>query len=216
MRGIYSMFSNFVQRSITAALLALLFIVVCNLPTLLFSLILLGILVYVLVYEWPRVYPYQHYSWYAITLCYPILPFALMIYMNEYYRPLFIGMMLTVASFDMGGYIVGSRLGKHKLLPRISPGKTWEGAAGGLLCALFTLWVLVHAYALPYPASFIIMATLVLCIAALMGDLLESWLKRRAGLKDSNSILPGHGGFLDRFDSHMIAIVVVYAMRRCL
>ena len=125
-------------------------------------------------------------------------------------------MLILVASFDVGAYVVGSRCGKHPLLPRISPGKTWEGVGGGLLLAGATMWLISWYYALSYTSFFLVGATLILCTAGLLGDLFESWLKRRAGIKDSATILPGHGGFLDRFDSHMATIFVVYAVRNWL
>jgi phosphatidate cytidylyltransferase len=101
---------------------------------------------------------------------------------------------------DIGAYIVGKAIGKHKLFMRISPGKTWEGAIGG---ALFTLIV---AYTLSYFKIGIlhnnwITLTLIIVITGILGDLIKSLLKRSLGIKDTGNILPGHGGMLDRFDS---------------
>ena len=111
---------------------------------------------------------------------------------------------------------VGIAFGQHHDCPAISPGKTWEGVAGGLLLAGITLTLLMYYYAIPYTSVFLAGATLTPCTAALIGDLFESWLKRRAGIKDSARILPGHGGFLDRFDGHMIAVFVICAARKWL
>jgi phosphatidate cytidylyltransferase len=210
------MITQVLQRTITSGVLLALLIVLYYLPPIFFSLLLAGILTYILAYEWPRLCPCTGYTKYLITLCYPILPFVLMVYMNEYYRTLFIHMLILVASFDVGAYVVGSRWGKHPLLPRISPGKTWEGVGGGLLLAGVTMWFISWYYSLSYTSFFLVGATLILCAAGLLGDLFESWLKRRAGIKDSATILPGHGGFLDRFDSHMATIFVVYAVRNWL
>lgn len=109
---------------------------------------------------------------------------------------------------DIAAYFTGKALGRHKLAPRVSPGKTWEGAVGGVLAA--TAWVLISAY---WPDSFgyvlmqrwswWLVALLAIFLAALsiVGDLFESLLKRRAGVKDSSQLLPGHGGVYDRIDA---------------
>jgi phosphatidate cytidylyltransferase len=101
---------------------------------------------------------------------------------------------------DIGAYFAGRAIGGPKLAPRISPGKTWAGLAGGVLAALAFGFAL-HAWAgltLRLAA-----ASGILAVAAQAGDLFESWLKRRAGVKDSGTLLPGHGGVLDRLDGAM-------------
>lgn len=114
---------------------------------------------------------------------------------------------------DSGAYCVGSLLGRHKLFPRISPGKSWEGSIGG------AVFVLVAAYAISYFIDDRLLNTaewmglgLVVVVFGTWGDLVESLLKRTLGIKDSGSILPGHGGMLDRFDSSLLAIpaAVIY------
>lgn len=114
---------------------------------------------------------------------------------------------------DTGAYCVGSLLGRHKLFPRISPGKSWEGSVGG------SLFVLAAAWAISYFLDGAILTTiqwlglgLVVAVFGTWGDLVESLFKRTLGIKDSGNILPGHGGMLDRFDSSLIAIpaAVVY------
>lgn len=206
----------FIQRTLTSSILVALFFLLYHLPAHIFSLLLATILIYIMRYEWPRLCPYSGYSGFLITLLYPIAPFVLMIYMNEQYRTPCMQMFMIVASFDAGAYIIGSFLGTHPLLPRVSPYKTWEGVGGGLGAAGITAWILKRYYALSYPFFFSCMLFCALCTAALLGDLFESWLKRRAGVKDSATLLPGHGGFLDRFDSHMAAIVALYALRKWL
>ena len=112
--------------------------------------------------------------------------------------------LLIVSASDIGAYAVGRFFGGPKLAPSISPGKTWSGAFGGLIAALFvglgyeflvTEMVSGQTYG----------ATVFLGISAQCGDLLESWIKRRFGVKDSGSLLPGHGGLLDRLDGLLIA-----------
>ncbi len=114
---------------------------------------------------------------------------------------------------DSVAYFVGSTLGRRHLAPRISPGKTWEGTIAGFLgCAVAALGV-AAAFGLPrVPVAVVAMA---LGPVGLAGDLLESYVKRRAGVKDSGSILPGHGGVLDRLDSLTAAatfVIVVVAI----
>ena len=114
---------------------------------------------------------------------------------------------------DTGAYCVGSLLGRHKLFPRISPGKSWEGSVGG------AVFVLAAAYAISYFLDDRMLTLpqwlglgLVVVVFGTWGDLIESLFKRTLGVKDSGTILPGHGGMLDRFDSSLLAIpaAVVY------
>lgn len=102
---------------------------------------------------------------------------------------------------DIGGYVIGKPFGKHKLLPSVSPGKTIEGLGGGLGFVL--LFVTAVAGYLQWPDGFLLwyFAAIILTLLAVFGDLSESMFKRVAGLKDSGSIFPGHGGILDRLDS---------------
>jgi phosphatidate cytidylyltransferase len=112
---------------------------------------------------------------------------------------------------DTGAYITGHFFGKTKLAPRVSPAKTWEGFAGGLLISIFGAFLLTFPIHLPWYAALTL--GIFTCIAATIGDLSESLLKRGAGVKDSGQLIPGHGGLLDRMDSLLFAVmvVVVYA-----
>jgi phosphatidate cytidylyltransferase len=119
---------------------------------------------------------------------------------------------LLVVSFanDTGAFYFGRLFGKHKLYEAISPGKTWEGAVGGLLCSVIAaLWFLQILRLHPMSIS-IVALTVLLSIAAQIGDLAESMLKRNHGVKDSGRILPGHGGLLDRIDGLLFCIPVLY------
>jgi len=120
--------------------------------------------------------------------------------------------LLATWAADVGAYLVGSRFGSRKLAPRLSPAKTWEGTIGGFLAAGLT--VLAVGAAANTPDEWTVTLTLALLIgpAALAGDLLESYVKRRAGVKDSGSILPGHGGILDRIDSLLAVAVLAVAV----
>ena len=114
---------------------------------------------------------------------------------------------------DTGAYCVGSLIGRHKLFPRISPGKSWEGSIGGAVVVLAGAWAISHFLGgsmLTMPQWLGLGLTVV--VFGTWGDLVESLFKRTLGIKDSGSILPGHGGMLDRFDSALMAIpaAVVY------
>ena len=122
---------------------------------------------------------------------------------------------------DAGAYICGSLLGRHKLFPRISPGKSWEGSIGGGILVILVALAIPHLLPLIMsPSSFLLSLSsiefvglgLVVVIFGTWGDLVESLFKRTLGIKDSGHILPGHGGMLDRFDSTLMAVpaAVVY------
>lgn len=129
---------------------------------------------------------------------------------------------------DVAAYFAGKRFGKHKLAPAVSPGKTWEGVAGGMVGVSVygvVLCVVAHQWQTPFSSLFApalglpaILAMLVLVAVSILGDLFESWLKRGAGMKDSSQLLPGHGGVLDRIDaltsSLPVAALVLYVAQR--
>ena len=121
---------------------------------------------------------------------------------------------LVLMGSDTGAYFVGKAFGKHKLIPKISPGKSWEGLVGGFaaaaaFAALSTFWFFPE---LPY--QFSIPLAIVMSGVGVLGDLAESAMKRGAGAKDAASILPGHGGFLDRLDSLLLNAPILYYFAR--
>lgn len=121
---------------------------------------------------------------------------------------------LVVMGADTGAYYVGENFGKHKIAPQISPGKTWEGAFGGVvLSALFALVSSLTFFPeLNYKIA--IPLAIAMSIVGLFGDLAESAMKRGAGAKDAASVLPGHGGLLDRLDSLLFNAPVLYYFAR--
>jgi len=116
--------------------------------------------------------------------------------------------LLGTAACDTGAYFVGSTLGRHKLIPHISPGKTWEGLAGGVLGGIIAALVLSGALHITWPQA--VLLGLLIFVAAVSGDLCESLIKRAVGVKDSGNIIPGHGGILDRLDSILFVLLAVY------
>ena len=111
---------------------------------------------------------------------------------------------------DTGAYFVGRATGRTPLAPAISPGKTVEGAIGGMVCGIVAVLLFNYLLGLRVEAALIVPLAVLLPIAAQAGDLIESKLKRSMRVKDASRLIPGHGGLMDRFDSVLIAIVVVY------
>lgn len=109
---------------------------------------------------------------------------------------------------DIAAYFVGRAVGRHKLAPAISPGKTWEGAGGAAIGGLVYVFLLRQYAGLSVPANLVALAlgTVLLIAVSIVGDLFESMIKRQAGVKDSSQLLPGHGGILDRIDSLTAAL----------
>jgi phosphatidate cytidylyltransferase len=164
---------------------------------------------------------------------YIALPLAMLVQLRQQWAGAFLilYLLLVVWSGDIFAYFVGKSMGRHLMAPRISPKKTWEGAAASLIASLavggslfyyasqvstaFLQWGLIQRrdgmFGLERPALLpILLLTAALNIAAQLGDLVESIIKRGAGVKDSGSILPGHGGMLDRIDALLFAAPVLW------
>lgn len=149
-------------------------------------------------------------------LIYAVLPFTLLqslVLTNEgEYKPhLLTGVIFLIWSNDTFAYLGGSLFGKNKMIERISPGKTWEGTIFGILMT-FVISFILQRYLITFNDNrWIILGALVPVLATL-GDLVESLLKRQAGVKDTGNIMPGHGGVLDRFDSLIFVTPFVYIL----
>lgn len=118
--------------------------------------------------------------------------------------------MVLVWGADSGAYMFGRLFGKHKLAPKVSPGKTWEGFFGGLLTSAMIAWLFAVMAPLAVAPVTLVICAVVATLASVLGDLTESMFKREAGIKDSGNLIPGHGGILDRIDS-LTAAVPVFA-----
>lgn len=177
--------------------------------TLVLSLILLLVNLFV-----NKEYPGKFYGNLMFSLVYLTLP---MIIINQlfytadgnYTISILLGLFIIIWLNDSFAYISGALLGKHKLAAKISPKKTWEGAVGGLIFSLGGAYILSMFFT-DYSVKEWLGLAVVVVIFGTFGDLLESFLKRRADIKESGSIMPGHGGILDRLDSLLLAAPFVY------
>jgi len=132
-------------------------------------------------------------------------------YAIEYDPGIVLGIFILIWMYDTGAYLSGVLFGRHRLMPRISPKKTWEGVIGGAVAAVLTGVALTKVLHVLNGMEWQ-MIVFVVVVFGTLGDLAESLLKRRIGVKDSGRILPGHGGFLDRFDSFLFITPVVVAL----
>ncbi|MDO7845199.1 phosphatidate cytidylyltransferase [Hymenobacter sp. M29] len=163
---------------------------------------------------WPKFkQPFVNIATVIGGLLYISFPMTMLVFIslskaNTYdYRRIF-GLLFLIWASDIGAYAVGRAIGKHKLAPKISPGKTWEGWAGGFAMTLLVGWAI--GFMLPdMPLTHRLVAAGVVAVFAPLGDLAESMLKRSVGVKDSGSIMPGHGGLLDRFDAFLLVLPVL-------
>jgi phosphatidate cytidylyltransferase len=121
---------------------------------------------------------------------------------------------LVLMGADAGAYYVGRAFGKRRLAPSISPGKSWEGVAGGVAAALLMAAVAHYWFFRELELKYALPLAVVMTVVGIFGDLAESALKRGAGAKDTASILPGHGGLLDRLDSLLFNAPLIYYFAR--
>ncbi len=133
---------------------------------------------------------------------------------NPWGKRLILLFLATIWAGDSGAYYLGKTFGRHKMSPRISPNKTWEGLTGGIVTSFAAAALAKLAFGLDLAWIHTMAIAAILAIAAPVGDLIESALKRDTGVKDSSALLPGHGGFLDRTDSlfYSAPLVLAYLM----
>ncbi|MCY7399118.1 MAG: phosphatidate cytidylyltransferase [Sphingomonas bacterium] len=170
----------------------------------------------VMFYEWRRIIRGWGFGWQVAGFVYALVPALALLWIRDRFQvagaamglELLLWVFVTTWSVDIGAYFAGRSIGGPKLAPAISPNKTWAGLLGGMVAAaLFGgLW----AWLLQLPAILILLAA-PFAAAAQGGDLFESWLKRRGGVKDSGHWLPGHGGALDRLDGLVVVATLTAA-----
>jgi phosphatidate cytidylyltransferase len=163
--------------------------------------------------------PFTHMGHYTLAVVYVGIPMALLIsiaFSDGQYMPMRVmGLLFLNWMNDTFAYLTGSMIGKTPFFSRISPKKTWEGTLGGIVCTILIAWGLSHFLTEYSPSEWLVIAFCV-SVFGTVGDLIESMLKRSVGVKDSGTIMPGHGGFLDRFDSFIFLLPFVWlALRFC-
>lgn len=153
--------------------------------------------------------PFTNIAFLMLGVVYIGIPFALLDFIafdgDYFYANTVFGLLLLTWTNDTAAYVVGSRIGKHPLFPRISPKKTWEGSVGGWLITLLVAWLL-SLFIDDLSALHWLGLGLIVAVFGSFGDLVESMLKRSVAIKDSGHLLPGHGGMLDRFDAFIFLL----------
>ncbi len=203
--------NNFVQRTITSLILfGGLIALVFYLPPIFLTTIIMVMFVLILTFEWPTLMRTMHWRALPITLFYLCVPIYCLISLLYASPRLLFFLICLVALFDTSAYIAGKLAGKHKMVPSISPGKSWEGFFGGFFVILMAL-----IYCSCQPKNYFILFILACSISSLAfaGDLFESWLKRKAGVKNSGTLLPGHGGILDRIDGLLPVSILFFIFK---
>lgn len=153
--------------------------------------------------------PFTNIAYLILGVFYIGIPFALLDFIafsgDHFYVKTIFGLLLLTWSNDTIAYLVGSQIGKTPLFPRISPKKTWEGTMGGAVGTLIIAYILSVYIKELHLVNWLVLAIIIIIFGSL-GDLVESMLKRSHKIKDSGSLLPGHGGFLDRFDGFIFML----------
>ena len=167
------------------------------------------------LYKKNDVHPFINIALFYLGIMYVAVPFSLInilvFYNGDYSYEIILGLLFLTWANDIGAYFTGILFGKTKLFERISPKKSWEGSIGGCILSISSSLVIGHYFKGLNTLEWVSVSVIVV-IAGTYGDLVESHFKRSIQIKDSGSIIPGHGGFLDRFDSLLIAVpfVVVF------
>lgn len=192
-----------------------------------------GLLACGVLWEWNRlvgkfgIAPWAEVIWLFGGVIYVVGAALYMADLRERYVPLFmlLGFVLPIIAVDVGAYFAGRAIGGPKIAPKISPSKTWAGLFGGIIAVFLVACVIVFAFpesghfgpankngptALNFLAALI--AAIFIAVIAQSGDFFESWMKRRAGVKDSSNLIPGHGGLFDRLDGFLAVFFVLFVV----
>lgn len=183
-----------------------------------FSILLCSIMSIILYFEMPALIPIKNkFMSFLFMIGYPLVPFLSLLWLvNSYYES---DQYISLYPFciawaaDTGGYFVGKLCGTHKIFKKLSPGKSWEGLLGSMIMVYIVTFFMLQKstndilHMIPNHIFFMIIWALVFTLIAFSGGMIASYLKRNKGLKDAGWLLPGHGGFLDRFDSVLMVSV---------
>jgi phosphatidate cytidylyltransferase len=161
----------------------------------------------------PRVWPRA--LLFLLGVVYVYGPLVVAVYLRRWNPHWLMFALLLSWAGDTAAMYIGKAFGRHKLAPVVSPQKTWEGAAGSVAGALIAGGIYAHFLIPDTPLAIVLLLAVAGNIAGQLGDLAESALKRRAEVKDSGSSLPGHGGWLDRIDSMLFTVPVIYGLVWC-
>lgn len=181
-----------------------------------FSLLTIPMLIFVFIFELYRKHkrPLLNIAVTYLGIFYIAMPFSLLNHLSTI-NGTFDGMFLfwifvLLWANDTGAYLAGVTFGKHKLFERISPKKTWEGFFGGIVLSIITAFLITKYANTQFSLYIWIIISVIIVVFGTLGDLSESLFKRSINIKDSGQILPGHGGLLDRFDSLLLAIPIIF------
>lgn len=166
-----------------------------------------------MIREWDSITINENILWRLAGLAYVAIPCAALVWIrgHDTGADLVLSLLLIVWATDIGAYFAGRTIGGAKLAPAISPNKTWAGLGGGALAAAIVAMICSTFSPVPAHWAHGVWMGPLLAILAQAGDLFESWLKRRAGVKDSGTLIPGHGGLLDRVDG-LVPTAPVFAL----
>ena len=177
--------------------------------------VILPILFFTSIFVFNRKITFSNASVFFIALLWIVIPFVLfpvvLNYSGSWQKEMFLGIMLISWASDIFAYFVGSSIGQHKLFERVSPNKTWEGALGGLIGGLLVAFLIPRIFESPLNDSQWLVLGGIIVVTSVLGDLFESTIKRSVGAKDSGTIIPGHGGMLDRIDGLLFVMPAVAA-----
>ena len=207
--------SELAKRSMVGALLVMVALAAAVLGGYAFV-ALVALAACVIFYEWRRIVSGWGFGWQVSGFIYALVPALALLWIRERFQvngaplgaELLLWVFITTWSVDIGAYFAGRTIGGPKLAPAISPNKTWAGLVGGMIAAALFGGLWVYLLQLPHILYWLAPP---FAVAAQLGDLFESWLKRRAGVKDSGTWLPGHGGALDRLDGLVVVATLTAA-----
>jgi phosphatidate cytidylyltransferase len=175
---------------------------------------LLTFIFFIKLYKKNDAKPFMNIGYTFLGIIYVALPFALIVVLSmigeSYNYELVLGCLFLLWASDTGAYFAGTNFGKTKLFERVSPKKSWEGSLGGFIAAMIVAFIL-NKYFMSIDGWKWYVIGAIIVIAGTYGDLVESLFKRSMQIKDSGSVIPGHGGFLDRFDGLLLSIPFIIA-----